>query len=82
MKEPNIVMLLITAVTALSGCIVWLAMYIKNLHKGNLKMVESATESHEKLKSSIDNLTHSINNNTKVTDDLHKMMLSSLVNVK
>lgn len=75
MKEPNIVMLLISAVMALSGCVVWLAMYIKNLHKGNLKMVEKATESNEKLKSSIDNLTHSINNNTKVTDDLHRLFI-------
>ncbi len=77
MKEPNIIMLLISAIVALSGCIVWLALYIKGLHKGHVEMVEKTVESQEKLKSSIDNLAHNIANNTKVSDDLHHLFLAN-----
>lgn len=78
MKEPNIVMLLMSAIVALSGCIVWLALYIKGLHNGHVDMVEKTVESQEKLKSSIDGLAHNIANNTKVTDDLHRLFLTNL----
>ncbi len=82
MKEPNIIMLLISAIGALSGCIVWLALYIKGLHKGHVDMVEKTVESQEKLKNSIDNLSHNIANNSKVTDDLHRLFLANLSSYK
>lgn len=82
MKEPNVIMLLISAIVALSGCIVWLAIYIKGLHKGHVDMVEKTVESQEKLKNSIDNLSHNIASNTKITDDLHRIFLSNLSTLK
>jgi hypothetical protein len=79
MKEPNIVMLLISAIIALSGCIVWLALYVRALQTRSVEMSIKFTECTVKLENSITCNTEAIEKNIKSLEDLHKLILSSLI---
>lgn len=79
MKEPNIIMLLISAIVSLSGCVVWLALYIRSLQTKSVEMSIKFTECTIKLENSITSNTEAIEKNIRSLDDLHKLILSSLI---
>jgi hypothetical protein len=72
MHEPSIVMLLLSAITVLGGVIVYLALYIRKLHNRQMDMAIKFTETTQALKASIDI-------NTKVTTDLHHIMIDKIL---
>lgn len=72
MHEPSIVMLLLSAITVLGGVIVYLALYIRKLHSKHTDLAIRFTQTAEDLKSAIDA-------NTKVADDLHRIIIDTMI---
>lgn len=73
--EVTTTSLLVTGISGLVACVVWLSAYIKKLHAKSMEAANKFTETAAGLKSSIDQQTKSVDKNTQVTDDLHKYIL-------
>lgn len=61
--------MLVATVIALSGAIVWLALYIRSLHTKHMDIVLKNTETITKVTTQV---THTVENNTKATENLDR----------
>jgi hypothetical protein len=85
-KEPSVVMLLLSAITALGAAVVWLALYIRKLHNRlnqvTIDKSDEVTEIAVKVTEVVQDVKATVANNTKavekvseLADELHHLIL-------